>query len=543
DRLKMVSTHDTHLVVPLIFIIVVLSLNFIQAAGLTFSLSSSLPGRILLQTDNVSQPLTQPDDTVRVDPLDSFKKYRGGYDITNKHYWSSVIFTGIYGYAIGFLWLLGGIVLGGFLLSTMYCFKGKGKLKKRSLCYKQCNLWPILLAIFFTVLAIAAAGLVLGGNARFNSQARTVVNIIIETANEASETIHNTTGAMRNIVDNLGTSNDSREDASGFLISTSEKLDVEAADIERQARKNRHLIDKGLKIVYAITTVTVVLNLIAVIGLSVSGVLRLTRAFHMLIILCWFLTVLCWVFFGLYFFLHKFSSDTCTALENFQENPSNNSLSSILPCDELLAEKSILYDVSSGIYDLVNEVNANISHLQKTTDLSIAYVCNPFSPPPEHQYQPENCPANTIRIGDIPKVLQIFTCSDANNGSCKEGEFISYSEYKTVVAYTSSIQTLLNAYPGMEDLIECQSVKNAFSEILLKHCQPLKRYVHMVWSALLFLSLIMMVSVLIWAAQAHHEQELHSLQSSVKPHYTTACGLEVETTKIVKDNKSSSNSV
>jgi hypothetical protein len=32
----------------------------------------------------------QPDDTVRVDPLKDLKKYRGGYDIKNKHYWSVI---------------------------------------------------------------------------------------------------------------------------------------------------------------------------------------------------------------------------------------------------------------------------------------------------------------------------------------------------------------------------------------------------------------------------------------------------------------------
>lgn len=52
----------------------------------------------------------------------------------------------------------------------------------------------------------------------------------------------------------------------------------------------------------------------------------------------------------------SFSSDTCTALEMFQENPNNNSLSSILPCEQLLTAKSVLTDVSSEIYDLVNQV-------------------------------------------------------------------------------------------------------------------------------------------------------------------------------------------
>lgn len=94
-----------------------------------------------------------------------------------------------------------------------------------------------------------ASGLVLGGNGRFHSEAKTVVKIIMDTANGASESIYNTTGAMKEIKDNLGNYSGSSE-ATEFLTSTTEELDVEAAEIERQAGKNRRLIDKGLKIVY-----------------------------------------------------------------------------------------------------------------------------------------------------------------------------------------------------------------------------------------------------------------------------------------------------
>ncbi|TYK27725.1 uncharacterized protein E5676_scaffold225G00710 [Cucumis melo var. makuwa] len=72
----------------------------------------------------------------------------------------------------------------------------------------------------------------------------------------------------------------------------------------------------------------------------------------------------------------------------FQENPNNNSLSSILPCEQLLTAKSVLTDVNTQIA---------ISYPD------IALVCNPFSQPPYYEYQPQNCAANTIRIGDIPK--------------------------------------------------------------------------------------------------------------------------------------------
>ncbi|XP_065868670.1 uncharacterized protein [Euphorbia lathyris] len=504
--------------VPLIFLLIILDSSLLIAGQ---TVLTSHPD--LLEISNG----TQSDETVRVDPLDNLNKYRGGYDITNKHYWSSTVFTGIYGYAIAVLWLLTGIILGGILLAKNYCCKTRRKenLKKNSPCHKQCYLWPILLAILFTILAITATGLVLGGNRKFHSRAKTVVDIIIDTADNASVTIYNTTGAMKEIRDNLDSSNVTSGQASSFLTDTSQTLDDQANDIARQARKNRRLIDKGLKIVYIVTAVIISLNLVALIALSVCGTLRIKRALNWLIVLCWILTALCWFFFGLYFFLGEFSSDTCTALENFQINPYNNSLSEILPCDELLEAKSALTDVSAGIYNIVNQVNENITIVQ---------VCNPFAGPPEYQYQADNCPSNSIRIEDIPNLLEPLTCS----GPCNDGEFIPMNDFRTMQSYTTSLQNLLDAYPGMESLIECQSVKNAFSEILTKHCKPLKKYVRMVWGSMLFLSLNMVFLVLIWTILARHEHEKHSSDHSVKPHSSSAAQNEIESeeTQVVQDS-------
>ncbi|GAY61953.1 hypothetical protein CUMW_214000 [Citrus unshiu] len=506
--------------------------------------SSSVPDfsrRNLLQTNNESPPISEEDDdTVRADPLNKLEKYRGGYDITNKHYWSSTIFTGIYGYALGLLWLLGGIIYGSFLLVKILCCKGrrKAKLKKKALCYKQCYLRPILLATFLTILAILGSGLVLGGNARFNSRAKTVVGIIIDTADQASETIYSTTGAMKELDGSLENT-DTRGVPRGFLTSASRKLDSEAGNIKRQARKNRRLIDKGLQIAYAVTTAAISLNLVAVIALSVFGVLRFQRTLHLLIALCWILTFLCWVLFGVYFFLENFANDTCKALENFQEDPSNSTLGAILPCDELQSAESVLSDFGAGVYDIVNQVNANLSVLQKTMYPNIPTICNPFSGPPDYQYRTELCPENTVRIGDIPKILKVYTCS---NGNCENGAFITMSNdvLNSVESYTSSIQNLLNVYPELESLVECQSVKNAFSEILNNHCKPLKRYVHMVWASLVFLSVIMVLLVILWAGLAHHHKQLpHSLDGSVKPedHSATAANFsEFDKSKVADDH-------
>ncbi|KAL0368671.1 UNVERIFIED_CONTAM: hypothetical protein Scaly_1086000 [Sesamum calycinum] len=515
---------------PLILVVMVMALNFTQLAGLPLLSTSSVSGRFLAETNNVSDSSRHLDDTVRVDPLDGLKKYRGGYDITNKHYWSSTVFTGIHGYAIAVLWLLCGLGYGGFLLVARSC-RSRRELKKRSPCLKQdCYLQPLLFVVVFTILAITASCVVLGGNAKFHSRAKTVIDIILDTADEASNTIYNTTGAMKEMSSTLGEVQGSSR-ATGFLISTSRTLDAQAADIARQASKNRRLIDKGLKIVYIVTTVMISLTLVAVIALLVSGILKFRRARQVLIVLGWILTALCWFFFGIYFFLQNFVGDTCTALESFQQNPYNNSLSSILPCDELLSAESVLDDVSVGIYDLVNEVNGNISRSYG----NIVQICNPFSPPPMYEYQPWNCPATSIRIGDIPQVLRLLACPDTEGQTCNGGILVPAGYYNSVEAYTTSIQKFLDVYPGMDSLVQCETVEDAFDEILDEHCSPLKRYVRMVWAALVALSVIMVALVIFWTVSGRHNENHHSFGSSVKPHFNTADMLESGSAKTSND--------
>ncbi|BAT91755.1 hypothetical protein VIGAN_07037800 [Vigna angularis var. angularis] len=510
----------------LVSVIVVVALIFPEVASQALSPSDSV-------ADNVSDTIRQSDNTIRVDPLDHFEKYRGGFNITNKHYWSSVIFTGVYGYAIGVLFLLCGIVYGSILAITLVCQRNDRRVKKVFPCnYKSCDL-SIPLAILLTTFAIVATGLVLAGSARFHSEAKTAVNIIIKTANEASETIQNTTGALKGMESNLMEANVTAE-TSVNLDSTTEKLDDASANIEKQARKNRRLINKGLKLVFVATTVIISMNLVAVIALTVSGVLRLRRALYMLVILCWLMTVVCWLLFGVFFFLEKFSGDACTALDNFQENPYNNSLSSLLPCDELLSAKSVLSDVSAGIYDLVNKVNANISAMQATSDVNLAHVCNPFSAPPKYLYQPENCPANTIRIGDIPKALKPFTCPNAIDGSCDSLYYITGSQYTRVEAYTNSIQDVLNVYPSVEHLLECQLVTEAFSQVLVNHCKPLKKYAEMVWLGMLFLAVIMVLLIVLWTVKTRHEHRYNLSDGSVEPHFAPTKALESGTVKEIE---------
>ncbi|KAJ0977129.1 hypothetical protein J5N97_012603 [Dioscorea zingiberensis] len=475
--------------------------------------------RVLVERNNDSESGSRLfAQTERIDPLDGFKKYKGGYNITNKHYWSSAIFTGKYGYIIGALWLIFGIVYAVILLIKAICFTDKRRNRIRLPRTNRYSFWRILSVFVFTVLAIVAAGVVLGGSSKFHSTAKTVKNIVVRTAEEASGTIYNVTNAVKAMQDD--TELYGNLDGSTRLNVTSRRLNDEADNIQRKAIKNMRLVNKGLKILKVVTIVTVTLNMVVVLALLGE-----------LIIVCWLLTFLFWLSFGLYYFLNKFAGDTCTALEEYQQDPQNSTLGSILPCQ--LSAKSVLRDTGAGIHDIIDQVNANISTLQSLSLPGVQYVCNPFSGPPDYTYQPANCSSNTIQIGDIPQVLKRYTCSNNGSGYCV-GEFISQTDYNRALVYTSSIQNILNTFPGIERLVDCRLVKDAFSEVLVNHCKPLKKYVHMTWAALATLSTVMVILIVAWLFEACYGDrgQKHCSNNSVEHHSTSTEISEDDTTEL-----------
>lgn len=335
------------------------------------------------------------------------------------------------------------------------------------------------------------------GSANFHFQARTSVNIIVKIADDASEIVHNATRVLGDIEKNLESS--ITADVFTKLNSTANRMDDAVDDVVEKTWTRRHTVNKAFKVVLVITILIITLNLVAVPIFSVFGVKMFWRPFYVFVILCWLMTVVCWLIFGLYFFLENFSDDTCTVLESFKENPYNNTLSSTIPCAKLLSAKTFLQKIAAAISYVVHEVNKNAGTLLPKG----VYLCDPFSAAPEYSYQPEMCKPNTIKIADIPEVLKHYTCFNDDNEKCGSSKvFINAGEYHLVETYTNLVQSILNMYPGMEQLIECQLVKEAFSQIILKHCKPLKKFSRMTWIGVMLLAVVMVFFVVLWTIRA-----------------------------------------
>ena len=91
-----------------------------------------------------------------------------------------------------------------------------------------------------------ACGVALGGSTRFNSRAKTIKNIIIEAANNASGTIYSVTEAVKAMQSNPQIY--AVIDESYRINSTLRRLDGEADNIQSKALKSMRLLNKGLKI-------------------------------------------------------------------------------------------------------------------------------------------------------------------------------------------------------------------------------------------------------------------------------------------------------
>ncbi|WVZ52924.1 hypothetical protein U9M48_003923 [Paspalum notatum var. saurae] len=464
-------------------------------------------GRNLSEMENGSASVLSG-RTRRIDPLDGLRKYDGGYNITDKHYWSSTIFTGRSGYVMAALWLIGGVVFVGVLLvSKIFLPKRKERYTDLDYFLERYQILTVILCILLAVFVIVASAVALRGTVQFHSRADSVKEIIGTTALEATATIYNITGAIEK-VQNTSKLYNYTSQAWDHLNSTVKTLNSEAVEIQEKAEKNMRLVSKGINTLELVTILCVTMNLVAVLVLLIGRPLRLQKLCCLCMAICWILTAFFWMYFGLYYFFDKFAGDTCVALDEYQLNPQNSTLGTIIPCSEKLSADVILHDVGAGIHDIIDQVNSNIYTIKSEyTVKQLDYICNPFSGPPEYQYRPENCPTGAATIGDIPQILKRLTCSDFGGGAnCRPADLSSAIDYDKVQSYTSSIQNVLDIFPGTERLVSCELVKAGFADIVGNQCAPLRRGARTAWAGLAALSaaMVLLILVVLVATNARH---------------------------------------
>ncbi|XP_021274897.1 uncharacterized protein LOC110409765 [Herrania umbratica] len=414
----------------------------------------------------------------RPDPLRHLKDYRGVYNVTNKHYWASAAFTGVHGYAMAGVWTVCGICFGIFLI-----FKNISSSESSSSSFTDhLDRYYLLLFMMFlllTLLAIVAASFVIAAN-----------QSSLQRTKKLKDTIE--------------------------LNVTTHRLGKESRTIHNFVRSHERPIDVAIQTSYIAHLVIAMVNLLLLIAALVLLLSHWHPGLVFIICFCWILTALCWVLTGFDFSLHTFAQDSCSAFEDFVQDPQNNILSSILPCMNSTNSDEILTGVGSTIHDFIWELNLQITEVYSRIKLNehndglfgFGMICDPFSGAPNYSYVPEVCPEDAIPIGSIPNILARFTCYNENSTQVcsSNGKFLPEDTYNEASAYSHSVQYMLNVFPDLQNLAECSMVKDAFSDVFLHQCRPFRTSLRWLWASMLSLSISMMLLELTWIVKAYQEK-------------------------------------
>ncbi|KAI9164797.1 hypothetical protein LWI28_002271 [Acer negundo] len=431
----------------------------------------------------------------RPDPLRHLHYYHGSYDLANKHYWASTAFTGIHGFVIAGIWMLFGLAFAIFVI-----------VKQRSgsfLSTRYSDRYYVVsfLLLVFTVLAITASGFAYAGNHQSLKRTRNLKNSIVETGEDACETIQRVAKTLTGIQYLLLPY---EPDKSFQLNVTTHKLGNESRTISSFVQQSGHSIDKAI-------TTSASCGCNPQLGLSGGRTSSSPVALPP------------WIHHYNFAMLDlnnskldsdSFVADTCSAFEDFVQNPQNNSLSSVLPCVDSSYSTKLLADIGFTISGVIKQINSKIGDaiwslgLEDKEVLKFRKICDPFTQAPNYSYAPQLCAESHIKIGDLLNVLENFTCYNQDSAeSCKnEGKFVSESNYYKAWAYSGSIQKILDIYPDLRSLAECTVVKFTFSDVIPRQCKLFRVAVKRLWSSMLSLSIFMAVLVLIWVAEACQER-------------------------------------
>ncbi|MBA0682423.1 hypothetical protein Goari_024146 [Gossypium aridum] len=125
--------------------------------------------------------------TNRPDILRHFKHYLGGWDITNRHYWASVGFTGAVGFIFAALWF----VSFGLVLAVYHCcgwrinIEGKKSDHSQTIC--------LVMLILFTSVAATGCILLSVGQDEFHDEALHTLNYVVNQSDYTVQILKNVT--------------------------------------------------------------------------------------------------------------------------------------------------------------------------------------------------------------------------------------------------------------------------------------------------------------------------------------------------------------
>ncbi|KAH0989514.1 hypothetical protein GBA52_000997 [Prunus armeniaca] len=396
--------------------------------------------------------------TQRKDPLNGFKRYTGGWNISDHHYWASVGFTAAPLFAVAAIWI--GCV----------------------------------------VLYI--------GQKRFHGSTTNTLEYVVHQADITVEQLKNASdylaAAKQLGVDQVFLPSNIQTD----IDEIGGKLNSSASTLAERTQENaddmRDFLDS---VTLALIIIAAIMLLLTFLGFLFS-IFGMQSLVYILVITGWILVAGTFILCGTFLLLHNVAADTCVAMNEWVQNPTaHTALDDVLPCvDSATTQETLLRskEVTAQLVNLINEVITNVSNINFAANFVPMYfnqsgplvpiLCNPFFP----NMADRTCTAGEVNLNNATEVWGNYVCQVSPNGICTTTGRLTPTFYSQMSTGVSLSNALSNYAPILVELQDCTFVRETFSDIYRDHCPGLSRYSRWIYIGLVMVSTSVMLSLLLW---------------------------------------------
>uniref|UniRef100_A0A0D9VM86 Uncharacterized protein n=1 Tax=Leersia perrieri TaxID=77586 RepID=A0A0D9VM86_9ORYZ len=446
--------------------------------------------------------------TYRKDPLNGFRKYTGGWNISE-----SVGYTAAPLFAIALVWF----VLF-FLVMLGICCKHCCCPHRRYTYSRTAYALSLILLILFTCAAIVGCAMLYDGQGKFHKSTTTTLNFVVGQANFT--------------VDNLNNLSDS--------LSAAKKVDIGRAflpsDVQNQINEIQGKLNSSATELATRTTnnsekLQKWLNREDCFDCRCGSNASSGICWLLLVVTGWILVTGTFILCGVFVLLHNAVADTCVSMEEWVAHPTEHTaLDDIIPCVEPATANESLYksrEVTFQLVNMVNQVITNVSNRNFPPQTPFFYfnqsgplmptLCNPFTADLSNR----TCTRGEVTLDNATQVWKSFECQTTTvSGTeiCTTVGRVTPTILGQMAAGVNVSQGLYQYGPFLIQLEDCTFVRDTFTNINQNYCPGLERYSKWVYIGLVMVSSAVMLSLVFWVIYARERRHRAYSKQHVAEH-------------------------
>ncbi|KAL6512373.1 hypothetical protein OROHE_019985 [Orobanche hederae] len=503
------------------------SFSLAEESSLYFPTTHQKERLLAAAADNVStsEPQQQqqvllvlaPRKTYRKDPLDGFKRYTGGWNISNRHYWASVGYTAVPLFAISIIWFTSfGLCLS--IICICYCCS----LTPRA-PYGYSRIAYSLSLIFLTLFAVVAMyctcttipsysiGCVVlyVGQGKYHTSTTNTMEYVVHQADGISDNLRNVSEYLSaakqiNMIGQVSLPPNIQTDIDLIHTNVDSSARSLADKTDHNSKEIKNLIESVRLTLIILSAAMLILTFIG-FACSIFG---MQTPVYVLVITGWILVTGTFILCGIFLLLHNVTGDTCVAMNQWVQNPTaRTALDDILPCvDKTTAQDTLnrSKEVTSQLVDLINTVISNASNINFAPNFKPLYynqsgpllpsLCNPFNP----DLADRTCTPGEVDLNNATQVWSGYVCQTSPDGICVTTGRLNPTIYGQMSDAVNLSYGLYQYGPFLVELEDCTFVQQAFMNIEAVYCPGLRKYSQHVYVGLLMVATAVMLSLVFW---------------------------------------------